>query len=154
MTLIKPSIQVREARPLDVPVLLELIRELARFEKAEAAVSLQAKELQNELFGPSPLCFAWVAELDQEPAGFLLGYYRFSTWKGRMLYVEDIYIKEEFRRKGIGKKLMDQAIQKAKKEQLCGLTWQVLDWNQPAIDWYTSMGAELDGEWINVRLFP
>lgn len=154
MTEIKSTILIRDAQPYDIPILHELIRQLARFEKAESAFTLHAEELHTELFGTNPLCFAWMAEFNQEPVGFLLGYYRFSTWKGRMLYVEDIFIKEAFRRKGIGKKLMNQALLKAKEEQLCGLTWQVLDWNKPAIDWYTSMGAELDGEWMNVRLFP
>ncbi len=145
---------IRPALPQDLPSILNLIRELARFERAESEFVLQESELQQALFGSNPLCFAWVAQVQEHSAGFLLGYYRFSTWKGRMLYVEDIYVQEAFRGQGLGKKLMQAAIHKAQEENLAGLTWQVLDWNQPAIDWYAKMGAKLDAEWINVRLLP
>lgn len=145
---------IRPALPQDLPSILNLIRELARFERAESEFVLQESELQQALFGPQPLCFAWVAQIQGHTAGFLLGYYRFSTWKGRMLYVEDVYVQEAYRRQGLGQKLMQAAIHKAQEENLAGLSWQVLDWNQPAIDWYAKMGAKLDAEWINVRLFP
>jgi ribosomal protein S18 acetylase RimI-like enzyme len=145
---------IRPALPQDLPSILNLIRELARFERAESEFVLQESELQQALFGSTPLCFAWVAQVQEHCAGFLLGYYRFSTWKGRMLYVEDIYVQESFRGQGLGQKLMQAAIHKAQEENLAGLTWQVLDWNQPAIDWYAKMGAKLDAEWINVRLLP
>jgi len=145
---------IRPAQPTDLPGILNLIRDLARFERAEPEFVLQERELHEALFGLNPLCFAWLAQIQEQTAGFLLGYYRFSTWKGRMLYVEDIYVKEAFRGQGLGQKLMQAAIQKAREENLAGLTWQVLDWNQPAIDWYKKMGARLDSEWINVRLLP
>jgi GNAT superfamily N-acetyltransferase len=145
---------IRPALPKDLPCILNLIRDLARFERAETECILQEPALYEALFGSNPLCFSWLAEVQGQAVGFLLGYYRFSTWKGRMLYVEDIFIQEDFRGLGLGRMLMEAAIQKAREEALVGLTWQVLDWNQPAIDWYAKMGAELDSEWINVRLLP
>jgi GNAT superfamily N-acetyltransferase len=90
--------------------------------------------------------------LNDELAGFSLWYYRFSTWKGRRFYLEDLYIKEPYRGKGLGKNLINEAIEEAKRMKCTGMMWQVLDWNQPAIDFYTTLGVKMDSGWLNVHL--
>ena len=90
--------------------------------------------------------------MNGELSGFSLWYYRFSTWKGRRFYLEDLYIKESFRGKGLGKRLILEAIEEAKRTKCTGMMWQVLDWNQPAIDFYNTLGVKMDAGWLNVHL--
>jgi GNAT superfamily N-acetyltransferase len=133
----------------DVPALLELVRELAIFEKEPDAVVVSVDELEKDGFGSNPLYGFFVAEIDNEIVGISHYYYRYSTWKGKCLYLEDLIVTEKHRGKGIGKALFQRTIDKAKADKCRKMNWQVLDWNTPAIDFYKDFDAGLDGEWIN-----
>jgi len=147
------SIKIRIAQKEDCPRLLELIRELAEYEKAPREVTVSLEHFENAGFGPAPVWKAFVAvtvEDEQEfIAGFALYYIRYSTWKGCRMYLEDIVVSERYRGKGIGKLLFDQLIAEAKEKQFHGLTWQVLEWNEPAINFYKKYNAKFDPEWWN-----
>ena len=108
--------------------------------------------VSKEIPWVNPLFFANLIYLNDELAGFSLWYYRFSTWKGRRFYLEDLYIKESFRGKGLGKRLILEAIEEAKRMHCTGMMWQVLDWNQPAIEVYRAMGAQAMDEWTVYRV--
>lgn len=136
----------------DVPALLGLIRELAIFEKAEGQVEVGVAELEKDGFGPQPLFGFFVADTGREIAGIALYYWKYSTWKGRCLFLEDLIVQEKFRGHGIGSKLFEQVIRMAREEGVRRLEWQVLDWNQPAITFYKKHSAVLDNEWINGKL--
>lgn len=142
------EIWIREARPSDAPVLWELIRGLARYEKAEEKVFNTVDNLLQDGFGPNPVFRAWLAGREQ-PMGFALVYPRYSTWKGRVLYLEDLFVLPEFRGLGLGKMLFEQVLAVAATENYRGLAFQVLDWNQPAIAFYERLGARFDPEWWN-----
>lgn len=145
-------ITIRKAVSSDVSDILLLVNELALFEKAPQEVTATIQDYLSNGFQDNPLFECNLAFFDEKLAGFCLWYFRFSTWKGKRLYVEDLYIKEEFRGLGMGKVLLDLAIEEAKKSNCSGLMWQVLDWNKPAIEFYKKYKANLDGEWINVNL--
>jgi ribosomal protein S18 acetylase RimI-like enzyme len=108
--------------------------------------------MREDGFGENPVFGFYIAETDGKIVGLSLYYYRYSTWKGKLLYLEDLIVLEEYRRNGIGRKLMDATIQEAKIQKCNGIQWQVLDWNQPAIEFYEKYQPSLDGEWINCRL--
>lgn len=141
--------KIRRAVKEDCPRLLELVKELALFEKAPHEVTVSLEEFENTGFSANPLWWAFVAESDEKIVGFALYYLRYSTWKGSRMYLEDILITEEFRNKGIGTLLFNRLIDEAKERNLSGITWQVLDWNEPAIEFYKKYNAKLDGEWVN-----
>ncbi|WP_217601847.1 GNAT family N-acetyltransferase [Chitinophaga sp. GbtcB8] len=147
------SITIRIARKEDCPRLLELIRELAEYEKAPQEVTVSLEHFENAGFGPAPVWKAFVAvtvaDGQEFIAGFALYYIRYSTWKGCRMYLEDIVVSERYRGKGIGKLLFDQLITEAKEKQFNGLTWQVLEWNEPAINFYKKYNAKFDPEWWN-----
>lgn len=141
--------RIRAASINDCAAILGLIRELAEYEKAPQEVTNTVENLESTGFGPNPIWWGYVAEIDDQIVGFALYYIRYSTWKGPRMYLEDLYIKPEFRRFGIGKAFMEVLEEDAKKKGLNGMVWQVLDWNEPAIAFYKKLGASFDGEWIN-----
>lgn len=143
---------IRPAVKEDCPALLELIRGLALFERDPEAVTVTLEEMEQAGFGPHPIWWAYVAEEDGNVVAFALYYLRYSTWKGTRLYLEDIYVDEAFRGRGIGHLLMEQLIAVAKEKGYSGMMWQVLDWNESAIRFYERYGATFDGEWLNVHL--
>ena len=132
--------------------MLELIRELAQFEKAPEQVTVSASHFEESGFGAHPVWWAFVAEEKGIVLGFALYYIRYSTWKGQRLYLEDLLVTEKARGKGIGTLLMNRLIQEMKEKQFSGMMWQVLDWNEPAINFYKRYNANLDGEWLNGKL--
>lgn len=146
------EITIREGRREDLPRVLELIRELAQFERAPHEVTNTLADLEKDGFGPHPVYGFFVAEKDSHIIGLSLYYWRYSTWKGKRLYLEDIIVTESQRGKGAGKMLFDRTMQKALEENCTGMMWQVLDWNEPAINFYKKYGSKLDAEWVNCNL--
>ena len=146
------SFSIRPARPEDCPRILELVRELAAFERAPDSVTVSLDHFRESGFGPSPVWYGFVAEAEEGVIGFALWYVRYSTWKGQRMYLEDIYITEPWRCHGVGTALMQALIAEGKARGYCGMNWQVLDWNEPAIAFYRKLNASLDPEWINVSL--
>ncbi len=126
-----------------------LVHELALFEKSPNEVSNTAQQMLNDGFGERPLFDCIVAEIDSKVVGFALYYYRYSTWKGKCLYLEDFYVTETCRSKGIGKTLFEDIIKISKKESCKRINWQVLDWNQGAIKFYSKHSASFDKAWWN-----
>ncbi|WP_299457302.1 GNAT family N-acetyltransferase [uncultured Microscilla sp.] len=146
------SIKIRAGKPKDVGTLLEMIKELAVYEKALDEVKTTEKQLLADGFGSQPLYGFFIAELEGKAVGMALYYYRYSTWKGKSLYLEDLYVKEKYRQYKAGFHLFKAIAQKAQDESCHRISWQVLDWNEPAIKFYKKLGAELDAEWINGHL--
>jgi GNAT superfamily N-acetyltransferase len=143
---------IRKSTKEDIPFILKMIQNLADFEKASHEVKITEKDLLRDGFSEKPLYESIIIEHDNKKAGFALFYNRYSTWKGKSLYLEDLFILPEFRGNGLGRKTMNY-LEELAKETNCGrFEWQVLDWNTPAIDLYKSMGADLDAEWINCRI--
>ncbi len=143
---------IRKATIEDVPAIMELVRELAVYEKAPEEVTNTEERMRKEGFGENPAFECILAEKDGTVVGMSLYYYRYSTWKGRRLYLEDLIVTEKARGTGLGKILLDRTIEIAKEEGCSGMMWQVLDWNTPAIEFYKKYNARLDGEWINCHL--
>jgi len=146
------EINIRRAVREDCPRLLELIRELAEYEKAPQEVTVSPDHFADSGFGDKPVWWAFVAETEGIVAGFALYYIRYSTWKGQRLYLEDILVTQSMRGKGIGGLLMDRVIAEAKEKNFSGMMWQVLDWNEPAINFYKKYETHFDPEWINCSL--
>lgn len=146
------SIHIRRATAEDCPRLLELVNELALYEKAPQEVTVTLQHFIESGFGTNPVWWAFVAEENDLVLGFALYYIRYSTWKGQRMYLEDILVTEQARGKGIGKLLFDQLIVEAKEKKLSGIVWQVLEWNEPAINFYKKYNANFDGEWINCSI--
>jgi GNAT superfamily N-acetyltransferase len=146
------KVEIRPAIPSDVQSIFELIKELASYEKAAEQVSNSPEALAQDLFDKN-LCQAIVALNDSEIIGFALYYTSYSTWKGACLYLEDFYVKQDQRRLGIGQLLFNEIVQIAKESKVKRMDWQVLEWNEPALQFYQKHGAVLDSEWINGRLF-
>jgi GNAT superfamily N-acetyltransferase len=145
-------ITIRKAIQSDIPDIIALVKELALFEKAPDEVTVTVADYLQNGFKENRLFDCNLAYYEGELAGFSLWYFRFSTWKGKRLYLEDLYVREQFRGLGIGKILLNQVIDEAKITHCTGLMWQVLEWNEPAIEFYKKYDAQLDGEWINVNL--
>ncbi len=146
------NIQLRRAVKEDCPRLLELIRELADFEKAPDEVSVTLDHFEQSGFGARQVWWAFVAEVDSKVEGFAMYYIRYSTWKGQRMYLEDLLVTEKMRGNGLGKLLFDRLIEEAKEKQFSGLVWQVLDWNEQAIRFYKKYGASIDSGWLNCSL--
>lgn len=146
------NINIRPAEKKDCARLLELIQELADYEKAPDEVTVTLQHFEESGFGTNPVWWAFVAEDENTIQGFALYYVRYSTWKGQRMYLEDIIVTEKMRGKGIGALLFDQLIQEAKRKGFNGIAWQVLQWNEPAINFYKKYNAIFDGEWINCSI--
>lgn len=146
------KITLRTAQKEDCPQLLELVRELAVFERAPDEVTVTLTEMEDAGFGSNPVWKAFVVEVEGKIVGMSLFYVRYSTWKGRRLYLEDLIITEQFRGHGLGKMLLDKTIDYAKENNFFGIVWQVLDWNTPAIDFYKKYDAHFDTDWWNVSV--
>ena len=146
---------IRKGTKADLPAALNLIQELAEYERAPQEVTNTVADMEREGFGENPLFGFFVAENEGgEIVGIALYYFVYSTWKGRTLYLEDIVVTERLRRQRIGRKLFDAVVQVAHETGAKRMAWQVLDWNKPAIAFYQQIGATLDSEWINCRLTP
>ena len=176
---------IRRATKEDCPAMLELIHELAVYEKAPNEVTVDPKHFEESGFGPNPVWWAFVAEdrrqtsdvrikesefrsqntedipLTSDPChltsdvcitGFALYYIRYSTWKGQVMYLEDLLVTESMRGNGIGKMLLDRLIEEAREKGFKKVVWQVLDWNEPAINFYKKYNSSFDGGWVNVSV--
>ena len=143
---------LRIAKKEDCPRLMELVNELALFEKAPEEVTVSVEEFEEAGFGDNSVWKAFVAEDDGVIVGFALYYVRYSTWKGCRLYLEDLLVTESHRGKGIGKLLFDQVIRETQELNFSGMVWQVLDWNEPAIKFYEKYGAKIEAGWLNAAL--
>lgn len=146
------NIIIRKAVESDCERMMELINELAVYEKAPEEVTVTPEHFRNSGFGPSPVWWAFVAEVDGRVEGLALYYIRYSTWKGQRMYLEDIIVTEKMRGHGIGKMLFDQLIVEFKEKNFSGMVWQVLDWNEPAINFYKKYNARFDPGWINCSI--
>ena len=151
------QIEIRRAVKDDCSRILELITELAVYEKAPNEVTVTLEHFQESGFGANPVWWGFVAEetdLNGNKAihGFALYYIRYSTWKGQRMYLEDILVTEQMRGKKIGQLLFDQLIKEAAERNLNGIVWQVLEWNTPAIEFYKKYKASFDPEWINCSI--
>ena len=147
------NIIIREAVKEDCPGMMELIKELAEYEKAPEQITVSFDHFVESGFGANPVWWAYVAEVDGKVEGFALYYVRYSTWKGQRMYLEDIIVKEKMRGHGLGKMLLDKLIEIAKEKGYSGMMWQVLDWNEPAINFYKKYKAvQFDPEWINCSI--
>ncbi|CAN5442181.1 GNAT family N-acetyltransferase [soil metagenome] len=143
---------IRRAKKEDMPAVHALIYELAVFEKAPEAVTNTILAMEEDGFGKTPVFHCQVAEVDGEIIGIVIYFIKYSTWKGKGIYLEDLVVTEKMRGKGIGKLLFDAVMKDAVALNAQQLHWQVLDWNQPAIQFYKKYAAQLDEEWINCKL--
>jgi GNAT superfamily N-acetyltransferase len=143
---------IRKGTIMDLPQTLKLIKELAEYEKAPDEVTNTLEMMKSDGFGANPVFGFFVAEQENRIVGISLYYYRYSTWKGRRLYLEDIIVTEAYRGKGIGKLLFERTMKETLKQGCSGMVWQVLDWNEPSINFYKRYGSKLDNEWINCSL--
>jgi len=143
---------IRSGKKSDLPRVLELIKELAEYERAASEVINTVEMLEQDGFGPNPIYGFFVAEDGRKIVGLSLYYWRYSTWKGKRLWLEDIIVTQSERGRGIGKMLFDRTMQHTIDEKCSGMMWQVLDWNEPAINFYKKYGAKISGEWHNCTL--
>jgi ribosomal protein S18 acetylase RimI-like enzyme len=144
---------IRKGKEQDLLQVHELIKELAYFEKAPEAVETTIDSMREDGFGKDPVFDFYVAvNNDQEIVGLALYYIRYSTWKGKLLYLEDLIVSEKYRMNGIGRKLMDAVFRETINLKCKGIQWQVLDWNEPAILFYKKYNPGLDPEWVNCRM--
>ena len=152
------TINIRKAVPSDCNIMMELIKELALYEKAPEQVTVDFNHFVESGFGNNPVWWAYVAEVTNEDqskqiVGFALYYIRYSTWKGQRMYLEDIIVTENWRGKGIGKMLFDELIKVCQEKVFKGMIWQVLDWNEPAIKFYKKFkNVTFDEEWVNCSI--
>ena len=147
------NVVLRRGTEADLPQVLGLIKELALYERAPEAVTNTLADMQRDGFGPSPIFSFFVLESpEHEIIGLALFYTAYSTWKGRMLYLEDLVVTEAARRGGLGRLLFDAVVAEARATGAVRLKWQVLDWNEPAIGFYRKLGATIENEWLNGNL--
>ena len=146
------SIIIRESVREDVPAMFELIKELALYENAPEQVTNTIEQMYVDGFGENPIFGTIISEVDGIVVGMALYYFRYSTWKGKRLYLEDLIVSETMRGRGLGERLLEATIEQARKTACTGLMWQVLDWNEPAINFYKKFGARFDEEWLNVHI--
>lgn len=135
-----------------MPAVLQLIKELAVFEKEPDAVVITVKDLETDGFSENPLFHTFVAEVEGEIVGIALYYYRYSTWKGKTIHLEDLIVNEKMRGEGIGFALYSEIIKQGKKENVRRIEWNVLDWNTPAVDFYEKSGAKILEDWRVVHM--
>ena len=146
------NIQIRKGLKTDLPAALRLIKELAKYEKSEDEVTITLNDLKKDGFSDQPsFCFL-VAEIDSKIVGLAFYFIRYSTWKGKFLFLEDFVIKQQYRRSGVGSKLFKETIKICDKLECNGMVWQVLDWNTPAIDFYKKYNADISNSWLNGKL--
>lgn len=143
---------IRKGEKADMPEVLALITELAIFEKEPDAVMVTVADLERDGFCENPLFHTFIAEIDGKIIGMALYYYRYSTWKGKTIHLEDLIVKENFRGSGAGFALYSEIINQGKKDQVRRIEWNVLDWNQPAIDFYEKSGARILPDWRVVNM--
>ncbi len=148
------SIIIRQGVKEDLPQVLGLIQELAEFEKEPHEVENSVAQLEEDGFGTQPVFEFFVAEkqTNEKIVGLALYFYSYSTWKGKCIYLEDLVVTQSERGKGLGRRLLDKIIIKAKETHCYRVVWQVLDWNEPAIKFYKSLGADIPKEWLTCRL--
>lgn len=146
------AINIRSATKEDAPFILQMIQALAEFEREPNSVTISLEQLTEDGFGTTPLYTSVILELNQKPVGFALFYNRYSTWQGKTLYLEDLFVIPEARGHGLGMATMKYLAQLAIDTKCVRFEWQVLDWNQAAIDFYTSFSTQLMPEWVNCRL--
>lgn len=146
------TVIVRKGIKQDLPAALKLIRELAAYEKAPEEVEVTEAQMEVWGFGTDKIFDFFVLEKNGNVVGMALYYYKYSTWKGKCLFLEDIIVTESERKNGYGKLLFNEVVKVAKREHVKRLEWQVLEWNDPAIQFYNSYNANLDGEWVNGKL--
>ncbi len=143
---------IRKGTKADLPRALELIKELALYEKAPEEVTNTLDRMEADGFGEHPLYAFIVAEEDGVIHGMSMYYWRYSTWKGKRLYLEDLIVTQSKRGTGIGKLLFEETISIGQEAGATGMMWQVLDWNEPAINFYKKYGADMDDQWLNCNL--
>lgn len=143
---------IRQGKIEDLPRALELINELAVYEKAPNEVSNTVEQMEIDGFGDNPIFDFIVAEIDGEIHGIAIYYWRYSTWKGKRIYLEDLIVTESQRGLGLGKQLFDKVISIGQSSGATGMMWQVLDWNEPAIHFYKKYQANIEGDWLNCSL--
>ncbi len=143
---------IRKGVKEDLPRVLELIKELAQYEKALDQVTNTVEQMVRDGFEGGPVYGFFVAERQKVIVGLSLYYFRYSTWKGKRLYLEDIIVTEKERGAGLGRMLFDRTMQFSIEENCTGMMWQVLNWNEPAINFYRKYQAKIDGEWLNCHL--
>ena len=143
---------IRKGRIEDMPAVLDLIKELATFEKEPHAVVVTVNDLERDGFGVKPLFHTFIAEENDEIVGMALYYYRYSTWKGKTIHLEDLIVKEEKRGAGLGFKLYSEVIAQGKYDGVRRIEWNVLDWNTPAIDFYKKSGAKIYKDWLVAQM--
>jgi len=149
------NITIAPVTPGEIPVLLELIRELAKFEKLEHEFTATAESLQAAFFGPQPAAGALLARVDGEPAGYAIYFSTFSSFTGRAgLWLDDLYVLPQYRKRGLGRRLIE-AVARLAAERGCGrFEWVALDWNERALEFYRSLGARTLDEWVLLRVSP
>ncbi|MGW8121692.1 N-acetyltransferase family protein [Roseivirga echinicomitans] len=146
------SISIRKGTEKDLSQVFELVKELAEYENALHEVENSVERMAEDAFGEKPIFEFFVAEENGVIEGTAIFYYRYSTWKGKAIFLEDLVVRKEKRGAGIGKKLLDAIVQEAKAVDARQVMWQVLDWNEPAINFYKKLGTNLDEGWINCKL--
>jgi L-amino acid N-acyltransferase YncA len=142
---------IRKGTEKDLPQVLALVKELAIYEKASAEVEVTVDEMKNWGFGTNKLFDFFVAEKDHSIVGIALYYFKYSTWKGKCLFLEDIIVTETERKNGYGKLLFNEIVKVAKQQKVRRMEWQVLEWNAPAIEFYKKYDSNFDSEWINCK---
>ena len=152
-----PEIMIRRAQKADCKAMMQLIHELAVYEKEPDAVTVSFDHFVESGFGDNPVWWAFVADEERDKGktivGFALYYIRYSTWKGQRLYLEDFLVSEQMRGMGIGKLLFDRLIEECKEKKYSGMAWQVLDWNEPAINFYKKYdGVDITNGWLNCMI--
>ncbi len=146
------NIEIRKGEKKDLPAVLELVKELALFEKAPQEVSNTIKQMEEDYFGDEPAFRFFIAVVDGIIAGIAVYFIKYSTWKGKGIYLDDLIVTEKQRGKGIGKKLFDEVVEEARRINAKQLHWQVLDWNTPAIEFYKKYGADIDAQWLDCKM--
>lgn len=146
------DINIRRAKAEDVPFILQLIKELAAYEHEPDAVINTEMMMREDGFGTHSIYRAFVAEINNEIIGMALYYTAYSTWNGKIIYLDDIVVTERKRRLGVGNKLIQAVLKEASIQKVNQIRWQVLDWNKPAIEFYKKIGVEFDAAWINCKM--
>lgn len=146
------KIIIRKGTKQDIPRTLELVKELALFEKEPEQVITNVEQMLKDGFGEKPVYRLLVADVDEMVQGIAIYFIKYSTWKGKGIYLDDIIVQEKFRGMGIGKKLFNEVMEECKRENCRQLHWQVLDWNEPAINFYKKYNATFDKGWINCKI--